>query len=308
VHPSSRRSQSPAVTSRHRARRPSRASTTLGLLAALGLAIGGSAGPQTVALSAADTEWAPATAAADNLEPLLPDLTPLRASALSIQHVPGGGRELRFAGTLANVGQGPLELVTNRARPCPRGERHASQVIYRDVDDNHHYKRAIDRQSRRKSAGCFLFHREHNHWHFDAAARYRLFKPGVNGYIAQAKKVSFCLRDSERVPPAMGDFHQGRHYGDCSLDRPEGITVGWADLYESFLSGQSLRLPPRVRRGVYCLSVKVDPKGLLYESDEDNNVSYRAFRIKGARTVVPYPNRVCARKPPTSADRPRQPT
>jgi hypothetical protein len=252
-----------------------------------------------VALSAADAARAPAIATTGHPEPLLPDLTPLRASALSIQHVRGGGRELRFAGTLANVGQGPLELVTNRARPCPIGERHASQVIYRDVDDNHHYKRAIDRQSRRKSAGCFLFHREHNHWHFDAAARYRLFKPRVKGYIAQAKKVSFCLRDSERVPPAMGDFHQGRYYGDCSLNRPEGITVGWADLYESFLSGQSLRLPPRVRSGVYCLSVKVDPKGLLYESDEDNNLSYRAFRIKGARTVVPYPNRVCERQPAT---------
>jgi hypothetical protein len=228
---------------------------------------------------------------------LLPDLTPLRASGLSIQHLRGGGRELRFAGTLANVGRGPLELMTNRARHCPAGERHASQIIYRDVDGNHHYKRAVDRQSARKSAGCFLFHREHNHWHFDAAARYRLFNPHASGYIAQARKVSFCLRDSVRVPEAMGTFHHGSYYGDCSLSRPEGITVGWADLYQSFLSGQSLRLPPRVRSGVYCLSVKVDPKGLLYESDEDNNVSYRAFRIKGARTVVPYPNKVCERQP-----------
>jgi hypothetical protein len=119
----------------------------------------------------------------------------------------------------------------------------------------------------------------------------------VKGYIAQAKKVSFCLRDSVRVPAAMGEFHHGRYYGDCSLNRAEGITVGWADVYESFLSGQSLRLPPRVRSGVYCLSVKVDPKGLLYESDEGNNLSYRAFRIKGARTVVPYPNKVCERRP-----------
>jgi len=169
-------------------------------------------------------------------------------------------------------------------------------VIYRDVDGNHHFKRAKDTQFNKKSAGCFLFHREHNHWHFDAAARYRLFKPGVKGYIAQAKKVSFCLRDSERVPSAMGRFHQGRYYGDCSLDRPEGITVGWADVYESFLYGQSLRLPPRVRRGVYCLSVKVDPKGLLYESDESDNVSYRAFRISGARTVVPHANKRCEQR------------
>jgi hypothetical protein len=254
-----------------------------------------------VALSVSDVPRAASGLAAGGPAALLPDLTPLRARDLSIQHVRGGGRELRFAGTLANIGQGPLELKTNRARHCPAGERHASQIIYRDVDGNHHYKRSVDKQSTRKSAGCFVFHREHNHWHFDAAARYRLFNPKADGYIAQARKVSFCLRDSERVPAAMGDFHQRRFYGDCSLSRAEGITVGWADLYESFLSGQSLRLPPRVRSGVYCLSVKVDPKGLLYESDEDNNISYRAFRIKGARTVVPYPNKVCDRQPTSAA-------
>jgi Lysyl oxidase len=231
-------------------------------------------------------------------EPLLPDLRALRASDLSIERLHGGGRELRFEGTLANVGDGPLELITNRAHPCPAGERHASQLIYRDVDGNHHFKRSTDTQFKKKSAGCFLFHRDHNHWHFDAAARYRLFKPGVKGYIAQAKKVSFCLRDSVRVPAAMGDFHQGRYYGDCSLNRAEGITVGWADVYESFLYGQSLRLPPRVRNGVYCLSVKVDPKGLLYESDETDNISYRAFRINGARTIAPHANRVCQRHAP----------
>jgi hypothetical protein len=300
VHRSLRRSKCLTTASPRRDRSRFRASTAVAVLAAVGLAVGGSVVSQSEALSVAlptGATPAQADAKAGTSEVLLPDLTPLRASHLSIQHVRGGGRELRFEGTLANVGTGPLELVTNRARPCPRGKRHASQVIYRDVDGNHHYKRAIDKQSKRKSAGCFLFHVEHNHWHFDAAARYRLFKPNVTGHIAQAKKVSFCLRDSERVPAAMGEFHQRRYYGDCSLDRAEGITVGWSDVYESFLSGQSLRLPPRVRRDVYCLSVKVDPKSLLYESDETNNISYRGFRIKGARTVVPYPNKVCERQP-----------
>jgi hypothetical protein len=266
------------------------------LVVACGVVLGATIAPTPAAGVAPDgsSPSVAAAAAAGKPAALLPDLTPLRASDLSIERVPGG-RRLRFEGTLANVGQGPLELMTNRAHPCPAGERHASQIIYRDVDGNHHFKRSVDKQSKRKSAGCFLYHRQHNHWHFDAAARYRLFKPEVAGYITQARKVSFCLRDSERVPAAVGEFHQGSYYGDCSLSRPEGITAGWADVYESFLSGQSLRLPPRVRSGVYCLSIKVDPKELLYESDEDNNVSYRAFRIRGARTVVPHPNKVCER-------------
>ena len=269
----------------------------VGVGLAASLVVGVAAAPESASGSAAAAPRTTAFVAPAKPPALLPDLAALRASDLSIQHIRGGGRELRFEGTLANIGDGPLELKTNRARRCPAGERHASQIIYRDVDGNHHFKRAIDKPHTRKSAGCFLFHREHNHWHFDAAARYRLYNPNADGYIAQARKVSFCLRDSERVPEAMGSFHHRRYYGDCSLDRAEGITVGWGDVYESFLSGQSLRLPPRVRSGVYCLSVKVDPKGLLYETDEDNNVSYRAFRIKGAWTVVPYPNKVCERGP-----------
>jgi hypothetical protein len=267
-------------------------------VASLGIAVGGSVAPQPFAAASVSTsDAAPLAvdAGAGKAVPLLPDLVALRASDLSIQHARGGGRELRFEGTLANIGPGPLEMKTNHARPCPRGERHASQIIYRDVDGNNRFKRSVDTQSKRKSAGCFLFHREHNHWHFDAAARYRLFNPKVKGYITQAKKVSFCLRDSERVPAHLGEFHRPRYYGDCSLHRAEGISVGWGDVYESFLSGQSLRLPPRVRSGVYCLSIKVDPKGLLYETDEDNNVSYRAFRIRGSQTVAPHPNKVCER-------------
>jgi hypothetical protein len=117
-------------------------------VAAVGLAVGGSVVAASVALSTEAVRGS-ADAPVGMPEVLLPDLTALRASDLSIQHVRGGGRELRFEGTLANVGQGPLELITNRARPCPRGERHASQVIYRDVDANHHYKRSIDKQSKR---------------------------------------------------------------------------------------------------------------------------------------------------------------
>jgi hypothetical protein len=274
-----------------------RASTAaIAVLAAGSVGLTSAAAPQSAAVSSPGAGRLAAATAPARPPALLPDLTPLRASDLSIERV-RGGREIRFEGTLANIGQGPLELMTNRARPCPAGERHASQIIYRDVDGNHHFKRSVDTQHTRKSAGCFLFHRQHNHWHFADAARYRLFNPQAKGIIAQAPKVSFCLRDSERVPAALGEFHQGRYFGDCSLDRPEGITTGWSDVYEAFLSGQSLPLPPRVRSGVYCLSIKVDPKGLVYETDEDNNVSYRAFRIRGARSVVPYPNKVCERQP-----------
>jgi hypothetical protein len=262
--------------------------------AAAALALSPSAVADPIAAAAA---LPAASYGATTLHPLLPDLTALRASHLSIARS-GGQRRLRFESDLANIGNGPLELVTNRARPCPRGERHASQVIYRDVDGNDHFKRSVDTESRRRSAGCFVYHVQHNHWHFDAAARYRLYKPGRAGYITQARKVSFCLRDSERVPPRFGAFHQRAYYGDCSLGTPEGIGVGWADVYQWFLSGQSLRLPPRVRSGVYCVSIRVDPKRLLYESDEDDNVAFKAFRIRGATGIEPYRNRVCKRPAP----------
>jgi hypothetical protein len=225
--------------------------------------------------------------------PLLPDMIALRAQNMTIEIV-DHHRLLRFDAGLGNVGSGPMEVRPNRARHCARHERHATQIIYRDVDGNLRFRRSVDTDVSRRSAGCMVFHPAHDHWHFEAAARYALYRPAeTNHVLVRARKTSFCLRDSERVPPERGEFHTRPYYGDCARDTPQGITPGWLDVYEAFLQGQSLRLPNTLRNGVYCLGIRVDPRDELRESDDDNNFSTRAIHLRGVH-VSPAHTDACA--------------
>ena len=120
------------------------------------------------------------------------------------------------------------------------------------------------------------FHPSHNHWHVDASARYWLTKPGDTEMIARHRKVSFCLRDTIRLP----DRTRHAFYGACSRDARQGITPGWGDVYQWFLPGQALILPRGLPKGTYCLYQRADPLDLFRESDETDNDSVRALRIK----------------------------
>ncbi len=215
---------------------------------------------------------------------LKPNLVVLKAADLYIQRT-GSGRYLRFESALGNVGRGPIEVRPNTNRPCPSGRHHATQIIYRDVDGSNRFRRAVDTRIGRRSAGCMIFHPAHNHWHFQAASRYTLFQPGEERNLVRVarRKMSFCLRDSRRVPAKYGTFRQPEFYGACSKYSPQGISVGWVDVYQSFLAGQALKLPPNARNGLYCLRIKVDPKNELLESNDRDNTSMRAFRLTGDR-------------------------
>ena len=223
--------------------------------------------------------------AAGAAPPLEPNLVAMRARDVQVQRV-DGGRRIRFESGLGNVGRGPIEVRPNRARPCPKGQHHASQVLYRDEDGSGFYKRYVDTGIARRSAGCMVFHRYHDHWHFEAAARYSLFRRDRPDEVRVARrKMSFCLRDSRRVPAPYGTFHHAERYGACSKYSPQGISVGWVDVYQSYLAGQAMRLPPNARDGLYCLEIKVDPKNQLVESDDEDNTSMRAFYLRGTEVL-----------------------
>ncbi len=247
----------------------------------------------SIASGATSAPPAPATAAT-TADPLLPDLRPVQASDLMLQQTQSGDRKLRFSSRLANIGRGPLEVRPNSAQQCPTGQRHASQIIYRDVDDNSWFNRSVDTRTTRRSAGCMLFHAAHNHWHFEATARYSIFRPdGESNIIARQRKMSFCLRDSEPVPASFGTFNQPQYYGDCARDTPQGISRGWVDLYSYYLVGQALTLPPSMGDGVYCLRIRVDPKDEVRESDELNQISTKAFELREDE-ILPVDTRPCA--------------
>jgi hypothetical protein len=188
----------------------------------------------------------------------------------------GGARRLRFGSTLANVGAGPLEVVPRPREQCATGERGVAQAIYQDGNGNALFSRDTDTLRVFRRAGCMHFHPTHNHWHVDASARYWLTRAGDPATVlARHRKVSFCLRDSRQVGLDAG----AGFYGFCTQKRRQGISVGWGDLYQSFLPGQSVRLPRSVRAGTYCLWQQADPLDVIRESNETDNVSVRALRI-----------------------------
>lgn len=213
---------------------------------------------------------------------LLPNMRILVADNVDMD-TSGDGRRLRFDATLVNVGDGPLELMPQDLRRCARGQRHVAQVIYQDSDDNGRFNRKIDRKRTTVPSGCMLFHSDHDHWHIDASAGYLLTRAEDTVPVVEQNKVSFCLRDSDRLRAGEG---QRRQYGECARNRVQGITVGWSDLYDASLAGQALELPPRLPDGDYCLRLTADPIDLVRENDETDNGSTARVRIAGNRVTA----------------------
>jgi hypothetical protein len=223
--------------------------------------------------------------AAPRAAPLRPNLIVLRANDLHVVR-DRTGRMLRFESALGNIGDGPIEIRPDRARECPEGRHHASQVMYRDGDGDGRYARDRDTRVARRAAGCMVFHPQHDHWHFEAAARYTLFRADRPRNLQVARrKMSFCLRDSDRVPAHYDVTEHAERYGACSRRSPQGISIGWVDVYQSFLAGQAIRLSRRMRDGLYCLHLRVDPEDLLVETDDGDNTSMRAFVLRGSQVA-----------------------
>jgi|GEM_PF-2030999 len=225
---------------------------------------------------------------------LMPDLVAIPATDAELKvRKKTGVRVLRFESSLGNVGSGPLEVRPNRNQPCPPGQQNSTQLVYSDTNLNGVYNRLRDVTVWRHRAGCMLYHPKHDHWHFKASAQYSLVDPRNGDAVVSARrKVSFCLRDTARVPAEYGTWTYREVYGTCTKRSPQGISVGWMDIYQSFLAGQRLVLPDALADGLYCLQTVVDPVNQLVEGNDLNNSSVAAFGIRGEK-VHPRPPERC---------------
>jgi hypothetical protein len=212
---------------------------------------------------------------------LLPDLTPRRPVALGVQVTVSGRRFLRFGSSVRNGHTGPLELRP-RAEDCNgngdwRDDRTAYQRIYRDDDGDGVFSRAWERRAWLRWAGCMVFHRSHDHWHFESFTEYSLqgYNPdgSLGEVVATSGKVSFCIVDSMRTTPVLRGSPRARYYAGTRSCRPNGIwgiSVGWADYYGPHVPGQALEVTT-LPAGFYCLVIVADPENRLAEVSEMNN-------------------------------------
>lgn len=189
---------------------------------------------------------------------LLPDLTPWISQDHSfLDGWTIQGNDLRLTSAIANIGTGPLELRG--------GATHGTtQDVYQRIYNS-------DGTFTDVFAGSFVYHPEHQHIHFEDFAEFRLREVlpdgSVGAVIATSAKVSFCLLDVQQYD---NSGPSSPYYLSCQ--QLQGISVGWADVYDKGLPGQSIDIT-NVPDGTYWLEEVVDPSNRIMESNETNNVA-----------------------------------
>jgi hypothetical protein len=175
---------------------------------------------------------------------------------------------LRLSSAVINMGQGPIELTGG----ADNGD--GTQKVFQKVF-------ASDGSSKTYLCGNFIFHPQHNHVHFEDFTQYNLRPVTTTTGVADAEgagvisgtsdKVSFCLLDGVQYSTSLPGAALTAQYVTCTNVR-QGISVGWADLYDKSLFGQWIDITA-APSGKYWLEIMVDPLNHIAESNERNNLA-----------------------------------
>jgi hypothetical protein len=224
---------------------------------------------------------------------------------------------LRYDQIFANVGEGPMQLRFAVPSGTTPASAKASQRIFWSDSPAHFEDRA---------AGGVEFHAAHAHYHFQSFGISSLWAVDAEGnpqgsaplrqrhrslnasLVRNARKVSFCMADIHiDAWAAKGDGPRTYNAPDClfpvssqdGIDQfVQGITNGWADVYDWYLPDQYMEVSG-VPDGVYLLQTVVDPDGALVEANESNNCGGVYIRLSNMGSAVPQaaligPARACA--------------
>jgi len=217
--------------------------------------------------------------------------------------------QLRFAATMGNVGEGPLEIfgknewfcgdvpAKDSASTCPNGQ-HVRQKIYQNV----YYKEGGKIVKKERFAGYNYYDKKpgHNHYHVEDWVAFRLMKYTFDAkgnitkkqQIAQGRKETYCLFDSGICTEKDGFCYYNdtvytektlQNYGlgtytGCHAEF-QGISVGGYDTYGMMYEGQYLDLPKNLASGTYYLEIEIDPKHNYLEKDHNNNTYVQKVEI-----------------------------
>lgn len=224
----------------------------------------------TLGLAMACASLGAGTAGAQSVTDRPPNLKPLPASSISLAD---GGSTLRFATTSWNNGTGPLQLEAG-AVDTGSGKQQVLQRVF--LSDGSSYVR---------TAGFFEWHAGHSHFHFNDYALYSLQPvdaPG--GSLRTGSKTTFCVMDTTRIDTSLQGAPTQATYTSCGLSI-QGMSVGWGDTYGAYLPGQEIDFTDNPD-GIYQLQIEVDPKKVLIEANESDNVSCVLLDIRRPSTVT----------------------
>ena len=159
------------------------------------------------------------------------------------------------------------------------------------------FHRSQDTGSEHHLFGCEQYHPAHHHWHVLDFSRYKLVRKKTGRTVATSTKIGFCIIDTDHAfgglpgSPSQGHYPAGTE--DCAADSVDGLSVGWADTYGSYLPGQELSVTG-LHHGRYCLVSTADPLNLLRESNNSNNARRTLIALRPAKHVVKRVRSGCA--------------
>jgi hypothetical protein len=124
-----------------------------------------------------------------------------------------------------------------------------------------------------------------SYWKVHQLARFELRRVRGDGtlgpVVRTSPKLNYCLRDLERTRPGPRSPDHRVYPGckqDPSIHRDRlGTSVGWSDIYPADYDKQYIDVSGL--RGCFVFQMTVDPKELLFESDEGDNSSHRRVRL-----------------------------
>ncbi len=107
-----------------------------------------------------------------------------------------------------------------------------------------------------------------------------------------SSKTTFCIIDTNRIDRRLPGAPKKPNYTTCG--GLQGLDVGWGDQYGYWLAGQDIDITG-LPDGDYSLTIEVDPKKRLRESNDADNTSCVLLRISVTnRTVQVLDDSGCA--------------
>lgn len=184
---------------------------------------------------------------------------------------------IRFSNGTPNVGDGKLYVYGTGVDNGDGTEDIMQRIFYPGGG-------FIDR-----AAGQFVFHPSHNHIHVEEWCEYRvrqvLPNDGVGDIVVKGAKTSFCILDLAVYDPSLPNYDPNGEFLSCSTT-VQGLSVGWLDIYDKTLAGQSIEITG-VPAGTYWLESHADPNDAFLERDESNNTERIKFTIGGGGAINP---------------------
>ena len=216
--------------------------------------------------------WAQPASSTHNTAALYPDLKTLEPVSFSIT-VSSGEQRLTMGLEAVDADTGPLELWQTNTKCDPPGPdaegRIAKQRIYNDGNSDGAFTRTVYTGFTEREAGCMRFHRPHHHRHFGDFYSLEL-KEFDGNLVTNGVKETFCIADvndrSSLFSWTEPFAPETRYYTSCTKRNfPQGLSVGWGDLYPSGTSGQYI-VVNAVPDGTYCFWATADPLNKIWES------------------------------------------